>query len=266
MEIIELVYNGATSEISKKNESFLKICKNIIAKLPVDRYGIYYSQLQAGRAVLETIEQLDTYLACYGEMHIIKLNKALDLFFSTIDLCENFVEIIDWGSGQALASCVLTDYIRTGKTGINIASYTLIDQSEIAVMMGNKYISSLGQRITLPPINVINQKADEFLTLLEPSDAKKIKIHFFSNFLDICSLNLDQIYQNVARNFTGINYFVCVSPMGLLRMDKFGQSFSQTTIIKREKLVLNAEIFRPSSNAYHAHDIRMECLLFSTNI
>ena len=63
-----------------------------------------------GRRVLQTEDELNAYIAAYGEMHIIKCRAAMQNF--PFDELENYsFEIFDWGCGQGLATLVLLDML-----------------------------------------------------------------------------------------------------------------------------------------------------------
>ena len=83
------------------NPSFKAICDFNIEQFPVDGYAKYYNQLGNGTAILQTAEQLNTYLASYGDMHQYKLNLAFETLFSTEDFNSKSAEIIDWEIGRA---------------------------------------------------------------------------------------------------------------------------------------------------------------------
>ncbi|WP_155960447.1 hypothetical protein [Fischerella sp. PCC 9605] len=87
-----------------------------------------HHNLDHGTKVLNEEAECDTYIALYGGHHFHKLYAA---FSST-----NFqytegksVEIIDWGCGQALATCVLIDYFIEKRISPKIESMALIERT-----------------------------------------------------------------------------------------------------------------------------------------
>jgi len=100
--------------------------------------------LDNGKEVLDDERKCDLYIAFYGGHHFHKLYAA---FAST-----NFphteskdIEIIDWGCGQALATCVLIDYLMENNINPNIVSVTLIEPSLIALNRGYNFTRQMLQ-------------------------------------------------------------------------------------------------------------------------
>ena len=66
---------------------------------------------QHGTAIYTSQDELNAYLASYGNMHLSKLNYAFDKLRDVLRGRE-FVDgmnIIDWGCGQGTATCALRD-------------------------------------------------------------------------------------------------------------------------------------------------------------
>jgi hypothetical protein len=75
------------------------------------------------------------YIALYGRHHFHKLYAAFDST-KLEELEGKNIQIIDWGCGQALASCILIDYLIEKNISPNILSITLIEPSQIALNRG----------------------------------------------------------------------------------------------------------------------------------
>lgn len=91
--------------------------------------------LDNGKAVLGSEAECDQYIAFYSGHHFHKLSAA---FASTNFHYTNGknLEIIDWGCGQALATCVLIDYFFEKSFNPNIVLITLIEPSLTALKRG----------------------------------------------------------------------------------------------------------------------------------
>ena len=64
-----------------------------------------------GKKVLQTENELNAYIAAYGEMHIVKCRAALQNFpFDNLNMYS--YEIFDWGCGQGLATLTLLDMLQ----------------------------------------------------------------------------------------------------------------------------------------------------------
>lgn len=190
-----------------------------------------------GRRVLNTVAECDKYIALYGGHHFHKLYAA---FSST-----NFqytegksVEIIDWGCGQALATCVLIDYFIEKQISPKIESITLIEPSSIALWRGYGFVYQMLQS-TLSnnfPIRTVNKCIDNLNASDFISSYGNIKIHLFSNILDVETFDLNHLYQLIINCFTGFNRIICISPhhnAKNYRIDTFHNLFSEYPSVKR---------------------------------
>jgi hypothetical protein len=229
------------------DSTFKAICDYNVQQFPNDGYAKYYSQLCNGTAILETAEQLNAYMACYSDMHVTKLNLAFDSLFNKANFDDSNIEVIDWGCGQAFASCTLIDHIKENQIKTHVSKFTLIEPSSVALERGVIHVDALNQFNPKPIINAINQKADSANLSNQIWASDKPKIHMFSNILDVQPLNLDVVFNNVINNFNGDNYFVCVSPVGGNRLKEFYERFSNPTLISQQSNRICTEVFRPSA-------------------
>lgn len=248
------------------NPTFKAICEFNIQQFPVDGYSRYYSQLGNGTAILQTTEQLNTYLASYGDMHQHKLNLAFASLFSKEDFNNKSAEIIDWGCGQAFASCVLIDFIKNNNVNLDLSKFTLIEPSSIALQRGLEHIEAIYQRKPTPQTHSIIEKADTSLSIKGFQTSSKIKIHIFSNVLDLLTLDLNKVFQNITSNFEGLNYFVCVSPINGVRLQTFYKMFSQANLLSSNGSSIVTEVFRPSAMKKITKSISRVEYIFKTNL
>lgn len=87
-------------------QELIKYCKS---QLPENMKARPWDVTDHGRAILQTEDQLNAYIAAYGEMHFIKCRAALQNF--PFENLTNF-EIVDWGCGQGIASLTLFDMLK----------------------------------------------------------------------------------------------------------------------------------------------------------
>jgi hypothetical protein len=248
------------------NPTFKAICEFNIQQFPNDGYSKYYYQLGNGTAILQTAEQLNTYLASYADMHQHKLNLAFASLFSKEDFKNKSAEIVDWGCGQAFASCVLIDFIKNNNINLDLSKFTLIEPSSIALQRGLEHIDAIYQRKPKPQTYSINEKADTILSIRGGQLSNKIKIHLFSNLLDIHNLDLNQVYKNVINNFDGLNYFICVSPINGIRLQTFYNMFAKTNLLSSNGNSVVTEVFRPSAMKKITKSISRVEYIFKTNL
>lgn len=163
-----------------------------------------------GRKVLTTEDELNAYIAAYGEMHIVKCRAALQNF-PFDDIQNHSVDIFDWGCGQGLATLTLIDMLRERNLLPCIRSIYLIEPSSHALNRATTWVTqSVGPGINVIPINKyipqnINCAIDEI------SCNTIVSINLFSNILDVRSISLAWLAQKTA-SLAPINYMICVGP------------------------------------------------------
>lgn len=223
--------------------SFKAICDLNVQHFPPNGYALYYASLGHGTSILETHEQLNAYMASYGDMHQVKLHDAYRKLFEDGSLRNKSVQVVDWGCGQALASCVLIDFIRENNVPVDINKFVLIEPSAVALKRGEHHIDAIYQRHPKPEVVSINSKADYLNTSLLSTDEGCIKLHLFSNLLDIGSLDMNRLVSSIKETQKGLNYFVCVSPINPLRLRTFYQQFEFSELLSTRNDQLKAQIF-----------------------
>ena len=175
--------------------------------------NIYHS-LGRGVCVLTEENQLYAYFNSYGPVHYTKMVSAL----GTIDFSSltKDIEVIDWGCGQGLASITLLEQYPK----LPIYSVTLIEPSEIALKRASLHVkhmkNSLEIRTVCKPFDSLT--CDDIAT-----DLGKIKIHLFSNILDVELFSLTNLQNLISRTQKGLNYFICASPyINELKTERIG--------------------------------------------
>ncbi|MDB9486914.1 hypothetical protein PN492_10225 [Dolichospermum circinale CS-537/01] len=228
---------------------FDSIYRHCVEKCRIENNAYSISMLKMlnnGTAVLSDETECDWYIAFYGGHHFYKLNAAFD---ST-----NFrytegkdLEIIDWGCGQALATCVLIDYLIENSIKPNIVSITLIEPSSIALNRGCRFIQQMFQNYFSmnTTIRVVNKYIDDLNTSDLPSHTDTIKIHLFSNLIDVEAFNIDGLYQLIVNSFKGLNRLICTSPDNyrLNRLDQFYNLFKESCDV-RNSVQSDQEIYK----------------------
>lgn len=204
---IDFLIELETEYAKKINEINAEIAE--IRKLAARLYNgsdeIIYS-LGRGVAILNVEQQLYAYFRCYGNMHFAKCNYAYSKL--PLDFFSAKIEIIDYGCGQALASMTYLDYLKKQNISQNIERITLNEPSEIALRRGALHIRLYNKKIAISTIN-------KTLNDLSSVDFKRnncVKLHLFSNILDIDNYSIKHLTDIIKETFKGINYFVIVSP------------------------------------------------------
>ena len=192
----------AYSDIIKKNKhsiyEILKLSKELYKEI---KDNDLYSSLGRGTSILEKEEQLLAYMYSYGGMHIAKLNDAIK--FLPKDIKD--IAITDWGCGQGIASKIFLE--QYGEDSVSFS--TLIEPSECALKRASLHINQ-----HVKDIKTINKDFDSLETddLKDRRNDALTNIHLFSNIIDVNLFSLTHLIKTIKKSFTGVNYFVIVSP------------------------------------------------------
>ena len=169
------------------NPSFQQIrsiAHNYIASLPKDEQDHLYYSLNHGVALLDSHDQLCQYLYAYGNMHEAKILNALQ-HLQADTYTGKTIQVIDWGCGQGLATVCFLDYLNN-KAHTDISRVVLIEPSLSALERAQLHVSSYkGSFETI----AVNKFANEITSEDIVSDVD-VTIHFFSNILDIVSVDI----------------------------------------------------------------------------
>jgi hypothetical protein len=246
--------------------TFKSICDFNIQNFPSGGYQKYYRSLNNGTAILCTHEQMNTYMACYSDMHRFKLNKAFAALFEKNLLAGRTIEVVDWGCGQAFASGCLVDYIRQNQLNLHIKGFVLVEPSISALERGRDHLEVLFNGSRMPFITLVNRELDSihFDMVKIRTSATVVKVHLFSNVLDINTVNLEKLAKTIKNTQVGLNYFICVGPInyGSPRIESFYDFFPNSTLISMAKEMAQTDIFRPSAMRYMKHSISVVQRIF----
>lgn len=208
--------------LNEANPNFISIRRISVSQWAgINESSVFYS-LQRGVKVLTEEKQLFSYLYSYGKMHFKKMTTSFSYLPDV--LFNDDIHTIDWGCGQGLATISLLDYFEENKECF--IKVTLIEPSELAIKRASLHVQKLNSNINILTIN-------KDLDSLNDSDFiqndSKVKIHLFSNILDIDLFSLTQLIDLVKTTFVGENYFVCASPyvtqLKTSRLNSFVSSF-----------------------------------------
>jgi Superfamily I DNA and RNA helicases and helicase subunits len=219
------------------NPSFSQIIDtikvNCFQQCPSKNLCLPWSGHDRGRALLTTHQSLCKYLCAYGNMHEAKMHAALSAIPNLTDICQNNYSVIDWGCGQGLATICFFDYLEQKTERNKPQKVILIEPSEQALNRAKLHINAyLKNEINIQSINkYLNDINREDIHTITP-----ITIHFFSNILDISSVDIKRLANLISSNIIGEHYFVCIEPLckGCERIDTFASFFSKRTEIAKD--------------------------------
>lgn len=186
-----------------------------------------WKDLDHGVELLDSHEKLCKYLCAYGDMHEEKMSIAFNAINKPQDIFNKDITIIDWGCGQGLATLCFFDYLNQKQLPNKTRKVILIEPSKSALNRAEMHVAAY-----LKDSGDIILK-NKFIDEVEESDLQSdtpIILHFFSNILDIPSIDLDKLSKLITANLIGEHYYFCVGPLN-----------SKSTRIKEFAKVLNIE-------------------------
>lgn len=192
-KVIKAIESG---EINPTN-----ICFDIIRKFCTQNKETWRG-LGRGRNILTTQEQLNQYLYSYFPM----IKKQWGWVFNSVD-CSSYsnIDIIDYGCGQGLASMLFFDKHKNMRE--NCLNVILIEPSKIALNRAKKILQCY---LPKAKSKTVNKVLDEIKQEDIRTNNDTVKIHLFSNILDIDDFNVVTLLNNVIKN-QGLHHFLAVS-------------------------------------------------------
>lgn len=182
--------------------------------------------LSHGVKLLETEDDLNKYLCAYGEMHKEKINLALESITDPSEFVNKEITIIDWGCGQGLATVCFFDYMHGLGLRPNVKKIILIEPSRAAIKRAVFHVSKFTDASTLVAKNEFaNDISNEDVAV---SDG--LVINFFSNILDIDSVDLNHLSTTIMDAIPAEQLHFCVGPqnIGASRISQFAGLFNIT--------------------------------------
>lgn len=203
-----------------------RIISKAYENLPNEKRAKPWTFVNHGVDLLKNEDELNCYLVAYGKMHEEKIHSALSTLTNIKEIVKSKYQIIDWGCGQGLATLCFLDFIKDGLNIKKPQSIKLIEPSNSAITKAEKYIKTISQDNNT---QLIEKKLDD-VNLSDIKITEPVTINFFSNILDIESINLEKLTELIKSNLKGEQYFICVGPMNATstRIDTFAKLLNCT--------------------------------------
>lgn len=204
--------------------SFDKILRIANNNVPRSKRSAPWIGLEHGVKLLTNDDELAQYLSAYGPMHREKIVAALDTIQRPADFFTKKITIVDWGCGQGLATICFFDYLHTLGFPINISKVVLVEPSTPAISRACAHVSKYINSNLIQPIN---KYINDVKPLDLSHDAQTLTIHFFSNILDITSVDICALSGLIKTTFLGEQLLFCVGPqnIGASRIADFAHQF-----------------------------------------
>lgn len=182
--------------------------------------------LEHGIVPLNTEQKLDQYLAAYGKMHVEKIRMSFGALETPSEDLRAPVSVVDWGCGQALATCSLFDWLlEDNNIGMGcIRRIHLIEPSNLAMERACINVDAYQRQYNA---NFDVKRINKLISGIQQDDFKiegiQTNVHLLSNILDIETVDLDFLAEFIKHNFTGRQIFFCVGPLnqGASRIKEF---------------------------------------------
>lgn len=208
-----------------------EIACDAISGLDEKERNSIYESLNRGVELLETHEQLCQYLFSYGNMHEAKILVALS-HLQTEMFQGRTLQVIDWGCGQGLASICFLDYIKEKGIELDIERFVLIEPSKAALNRAKLHLSCYvdNGKIKAFKKNVNDIQVEDIVSDVD------VTLHFFSNILDIASVDIKRLAHTISDAICAEHYFICVGPLNANnnRIEAFYNWFKQPELIWQE--------------------------------
>lgn len=243
----------------------IKIADECYSRLPAEMKSCPWVATDHGRAVLQNDQQLDAYLAAYGEMHIVKCRAALQNFPCSdpnSDILQHNYEIFDWGCGQGIATLTLLEFLHERGLLGRLKAITLIEPSTAALNRAKQWVmQNSGPGVTVKAVNKLIPN-DRNATLEEVSCDAKVSINLFSNILDIQSLSLAWLAQKTG-SLADINYMICIGPKfsSNTRIDDFCGYFNPASYFSN----IESYPYAYTQRTHHPYGCETKCFVHSRN-
>lgn len=238
-------------------KSIVDISFNEIRKISIERFCLYtqdkrnaiFKEIDRGKALLSSDNQLCAYMYRYGCMHKAKLDLALKSLPD--DLFKKKIEIIDWGCGQGIATVCLLDYIiKEGNSIDYIERVRLVEPSLDALKRAKLHVTGYIQESN---INTINKYIDDITENDIKTENDLVKLHLFSNILDVEQIDLKKLALLIDSSQQGDNYLLCISPQYPLseRVETFYRYFPSPNTFFNDSQINYIYDSHKSSCTYH---------------
>lgn len=247
-------YSESIKMIIKPNfEDIRALSVKYVNQITYEIKNQLFYQLGHGVDIIDKVDLLYMYIYAFGNMHQYKLIEAFETFLND-SFSREKIDIIDWGCGQALASIVLLDFMRQHRIKPIIHNLFLIEPSELAIKRGLVHIGTIKKdfRFTIIPIisDIDSLDLKDFTT-----SESNLKMHLFSNIIDLPKFNLLRLAESISQTQPGLNYFICVSPyidahrnQRLNVFYNYFQENSETKIISQRINFKNVQKWRCKDN------------------
>lgn len=183
------------------------ICFDRIRRQGYADHGIR-DQLNYGRNILSSQEQLAQYLFSYGLMVQNQWQVLASLSEPVWQQADGRVRVFDYDCGQGLGSALLLEHGLLAACGERLEGIHLIEPSVLALARAEAVLSCYTDFTV--PVALVNRRLDELQPQDLVCDPNGLNIHVFSNILDVQSFDLIALFNRIIAQ-DGRHVFLAVS-------------------------------------------------------
>lgn len=167
-----------------------------------DHGPLMHRQLEWGRKVLRTEQELAQYLYSYGPM----TQRQWSSIFGAMPLPSEDFAVIDYAAGQGLATVHLLD--RLGANRHLVKRCTLTDASTPALARAAEILSIYSEALDINPL--YKDLGEIEIADLYIGDGERF-VHLLSNIIDIDTFDLSSLFSKILSK-NGFHQLMAVSP------------------------------------------------------
>ena len=201
-----------------------RVAYNYVMTLSDEERDLLFESLNHGVDLLDSDAQMKLYIYSFGRMHQAKVNRALQSLDLSVFTSNDF-DIVDWGCGQGLATICFFDFLKAKHISNRVQNITLIEPSDAARERAEIHVRAYAEKHQ--KVKCIGKYIDD-VSEDDIESISPVTFHFFSNILDISSIDLKLLSKKVGSNVQGQHYVFCIGPMnsGNRRLDRFYEYFN----------------------------------------
>lgn len=187
--------------------SFDKILKLAKDNVPASKIDSPWIGLAHGAKLLTNDDELCQYLAAYGSVYRKRLYAAFNTIQNPAEYFSKNIAIIDWGCGQGLATMCFFDYMRNLGIEPTVTKIILVEPSSPAINRAYEYLVKYSNSAQIVKLN-------KYINDLETSEINvsdnTLVLHFFSNILDIETIDLGNLSSLIKDGINAEQLFFCI--------------------------------------------------------
>jgi len=244
------------AELEKKKRVEGYITANDIRTQCMVRHQIR-EQIERGRKPLSTLEECEQYWWSFSKFisqqweHTFKEQEIIKRLNGSINIISSFpnggipanksIQIIDYGSGQGLASLIfLHKFLRNNIS--QILDITLIDKSSLALSLARRFLGIQNSEFGIKNLRTIYADVNNISTKLLETKSKTLKIHLFSNILDIGVIDQDKLLNEINKTKGKHLFFAASQGSNYKNGSKIFKDFYNNLLLSKYKFKIIEDI------------------------